>query len=44
MSQIEHLINQTNIKLTTARVAILELFSNASKPLCYEEIKNKLYG
>ncbi|WP_419770332.1 MAG: Fur family transcriptional regulator [Candidatus Marinarcus sp.] len=42
MSNIEKLINNTNIKLTTARVAILELFTNASKPLSYEDIKSKL--
>jgi Fur family ferric uptake transcriptional regulator len=42
MSKIESIINQSNIKLTTARVAILELFANAKKPLCYEDIKNKL--
>ena len=42
MSQIEKLVHRTNIKLTTARIAILELFYKATKPLCYEEIKNKL--
>jgi len=42
MSKIENLINQSNLKLTTARVAILELFAQAKKPLCYEDIKNQL--
>lgn len=32
----------TNIKLTTAREAILEVLSSAKKPLSYEEIKNLL--
>ncbi|MFA7084024.1 MAG: transcriptional repressor [Arcobacteraceae bacterium] len=42
MTHIDKLINQSNIKLTTARIAILKLFSEAKKPLCYEEIKNNL--
>lgn len=42
MNEINELINQSNIKPTTARTAILELFVKAKKPLCYEEIKNKL--
>ena len=42
MSKIETIINQSNIKLTTARVAILELFAQAKKPLCYEDIRSKL--
>ena len=30
------------IKLTTARKAILEVFVNSNKPLCYEDIKDDL--
>jgi Fur family ferric uptake transcriptional regulator len=32
----------TNIKLTTARKAILENLINSNKPLSYEDIKDKL--
>lgn len=42
MKTIEELINNSNIKLTTARNAILEIFIKASKPLSYEEIKDQL--
>ena len=31
-----------NIKLTTARRAILEIFAKSTKPLCYEDIKQYL--
>ncbi|WP_072681409.1 Fur family transcriptional regulator [Arcobacter sp. LA11] len=31
-----------NIKLTTARRAILEVLINSNKPLCYEDIKDNL--
>ena len=31
-----------NIKLTTARKAILEILVNSNKPLCYEDIKENL--
>ncbi len=31
-----------NMKLTTARRAILEILTNSNKPLCYEDIKDKL--
>ncbi len=31
-----------NIKLTTARKAILELLYSYNKPLCYEEVKDNL--
>lgn len=30
-----------NIKLTSARKAILEVLINSNKPLCYEDIKDK---
>ena len=39
---INTLINTTNIKLTTARTHILEIFQNAKKPLCYEDIRGDL--
>ena len=42
MDTIEQLIDNTNIKLTTARTAILELFVNASRPLSYEDVKDQL--
>ena len=32
-----------NVKLTTARRAILEILSEAKKPLCYEDIKESLF-
>lgn len=38
----EKLINKKNLKLTTARKAILEIFINSERPLCYEEVKNSL--
>ena len=40
--KIEELIKDTNIKLTTARVKLLEILEEADKPLCYEEIKNDI--
>lgn len=42
MNEITTLINNTNIKLTTARTAILEVLVNAQKPLSYEDIKDKI--
>ncbi|WP_428026940.1 Fur family transcriptional regulator [Arcobacter sp.] len=39
MDKIKELIEDTNIKLTSSRKEILEVLSNSSKPLCYEEIK-----
>lgn len=39
---IEDLTNESNIKLTTARKAILEAFINSSTPLSYEDVKDKL--
>ncbi len=42
MKNITTLINGKNIKLTTARKAILEILVSSSKPLCYEDIKNKI--
>lgn len=40
--KIEALIKDKKIKLTTARVKLLEIFENAKKPLCYEEIKKDI--
>jgi len=42
MDKINALIEDTNIKLTNSRKAILEALSNSSKPLCYEEIKSSI--
>jgi len=39
---IEELIKDKNIKLTTARVALLEILKKADKPLSYEDIKNDI--
>jgi len=40
--KIEKLIKDKNIKLTTARVKLLEILKEAQKPLSYEEIKNDI--
>jgi len=42
MKNINTLIHGTNIKLTSARKAILEVLIDSSKPLCYEDIKDKI--
>ncbi len=42
MEALQHLINNTNIKLTTARTAILEVLIKANRPLSYEDIKDKI--
>ncbi len=42
MINIQELIKEKNIKLTNARTSILEILACASKPLSYEEIKNKI--
>lgn len=39
---IEELIKDRNIKLTTARVKLLEILKEADRPLCYEEVKNDI--
>ncbi|MGB5793741.1 Fur family transcriptional regulator [Poseidonibacter sp.] len=39
---IETITQEKNIKLTNARKAILEILVNSDKPLCYEDIKDKL--
>jgi len=40
--KIEELIKDKKIKLTTARVRLLEILKEADRPLCYEEIKNDI--
>lgn len=42
MNTINTLDNITNMKLTTARKAILEILIDSNKPLCYEDIKDSL--
>ena len=42
MKNIEELISNSNIKLTSARAAILEIYSKSLTPLSYEDIKSKL--
>lgn len=42
MEALQELFDNTNLKMTTARVAILELLTQANRPLCYEDIKAKL--
>jgi len=39
---IEKIVNKSNVKLTTARRAILEIFANTRRPLSYEDIKEEL--
>ena len=38
----EDLIKNKDIKLTPARKTLLNIFSNSSKPLCYEDVKNDI--
>ncbi len=40
--KLEQLIKDKNIKLTTARVKLLEILEKAERPLCYEDIKNDI--
>ena len=40
--KIEALIKDNNIKLTTARVKLLETLQEANRPMCYEEIKKDI--
>ncbi|MDR0467435.1 MAG: transcriptional repressor [Campylobacteraceae bacterium] len=42
MKNVKKLLNSNNIKLTTAREAILWVLNDAKKPLNYEEIKSLL--
>lgn len=39
---IEDIIKNKKIKLTTARVALLEILQEAKKPLSYEDIKSDI--
>ena len=39
---IENIVKEKNLKLTNARVEILEKLLHATKPLSYEELKNKI--
>lgn len=39
---VKELIKDKNIKLTTARVAILEILKKAKKPLSYEDMKSEI--
>jgi len=40
--KIEDIIKNKKIKLTTARVALLEILQEAKKPLSYEDIKSDI--
>ena len=40
--KIEELIKNKKIKLTTARVRLLEILQEANRPLCYEDIKKDI--
>jgi len=42
MKNINNLINGTNLKLTTARKSILDILVSSTKPLSYEDIKDKI--
>ena len=39
---IENLVKRKNLKLTTARMEILEKLLHASRPLCYDELKDSI--
>ncbi|CAA6803676.1 MAG: Fur family transcriptional regulator [uncultured Sulfurovum sp.] len=40
--QLEKIIKNNNLKFTAARQILLEIFSKASQPLAYEDIKSQL--
>ena len=40
--KVQELLSNKNLKLTSARKELLEIFSTAQKPLSYEEIKENL--
>jgi len=40
--KIEEIIKEKNIKLTTARIALIEVLKYAKKPLSYEDIKTDI--
>ena len=39
---IENTLREKKIKLTAARVTLLELLAGAPRPLCYEDIKERI--
>lgn len=39
---IEELLSDKNIKLTTARKELINIFFSAKKPLSYEDVKSKI--
>lgn len=39
---IEKITSKSNIKLTTARKAILKAFLKTNQPMCYEDLKDEL--
>jgi len=39
---VEDIIKNKKIKLTTARIALLKIFKKAKKPLSYEDIKSSI--
>jgi len=42
LNKIENIVNESNLKLTTARKDILNILIKAKKPLCYEDIKDSI--
>ncbi|QFR48404.1 transcriptional repressor [Sulfurimonas lithotrophica] len=40
--EIEKLIEEKNLKLTSARKELLEIFFSAKKPLSFEDVKDKV--
>ena len=40
--QIEKIISEKNLKLTSARKELLEIFSVEKKPISFEDIKNRI--
>jgi len=40
---IEHIIEEKNLKRTHARRELLEIFSQESKPLSFEDVKDRLH-
>ncbi|QKF73907.1 transcriptional regulator, Fur family [Aliarcobacter faecis] len=42
MDNLKQTNNFSNIKLTVARKSILDILVNSKKPLCYEDIKDKI--
>lgn len=40
--QIKNIIEEKNLKLTSARRELLEIFTSAKRPLSFEDIKDKI--